>query len=143
MSKPKCIKTQFEKIVLCAGAMTEVVAIYRREIQGTQPGLSIQAEPKFTLVIQYPGTFEAVKDTPRWNGVSVEDQSALNFTHAAYIPFDQDVYELDINTFFVKITRTRDRYFKLKGIMDWGEQEEYLQLKLAETGFVDLKATHG
>ena len=40
----------------------------------------------------------------------------------------------------VKITRDRARYFKLKGITNWGEQDEYLQLQLAETGFSDLKA---
>lgn len=143
MPKNRCVKTQFDRQILCAGTMTDYVEILSRAIQGTEPGLSTQAEPDFSAIAQYAGYLEAVKNTPRWNGVSVEDQSAFNFTHAGYIPFDQTIYELDINTFYVKITRQRARYFKLKGIMNWGEQDEYLQLQLAETGFADLKAAHG
>ena len=137
----RCVKTQFDKIILCAGTMNDYIEILSRVQKGTEIGGSPEAAEDFTIVIDYAGVLEAVKSTKRFNGVSMEDQSAPNFTHASYIPFDQDVYELDINTFFVKITRDKSRYFKLKGITNWGEQDEYLQMQLAETGFADLVAS--
>lgn len=139
----RCVKTQFDREILCAGTMTDYLQIYSRAIKGTEPGKEIQPGEDFTLQDDFAGYIEAKKDTPRWSGVSTEDQSANNFTHAGYIPFDQDIYELDVNRFFVKKPGTRDRYFKLKGITNYGEQDEYLQLKLAETGFTDLKASEG
>lgn len=139
----RCVKTQFDKEILCAGTMTDWIEILSREIQGTEPGGSTQPTETFTAIVSYPGYLEAMKYTPRWDGVSTVDQSADNFTHVAYIPFDQDVYELDVNKLYVKRSGTRDRYFKLKGIKDYGERDTYLQLQLAETGFTDLEASHG
>ena len=137
----RCVKTQFEKIILCAGTMNDYIEILSRVQKGTEIGGSPEATEDFTTVIDFAGVLEAVKSSRRFNGVSMADQSAPNFTHASYIPFDPDVYELDINTLFVKITRDKARYFKLKGITNWGEQDEYLQLQIAETGFADLVAS--
>ncbi len=137
----KCIKTQFSRVILCAGTMNDYIEVLSRVQKGTEIGGNNESSEEFTTVDDFAGYLEPVKATRRFNGVSLEDQSAPNFTHACYIPFDQDVYELDINTFFVRITRDRPRYFKLKGIINYGEQDEYLQLQLAETGFTDLKAS--
>lgn len=139
----RCVKTQFDRQILCAGTMTDLVEIIERDQVGTQPGEALESTPTFTTVVDFAGYLEATKATRRFNGVSMEDQSAPNFTHAGYIPFDQTVYELDVNKFFVKLTRDRSRYFKLKAVRNWGEQDEYLQLNLAETGFTDLLAATG
>ena len=146
MPKSRCIKTQFNRVVLCAGTMQDYLIILSRAIAGTEPGLSNQPGEVFTQIDNPAGYIEASKPTPRWNGVSTADQSAPNFTHVAYIPFDPDIYKLDVGTLFVKKpgdTSDLDRLFKLKGINNWGEQDEYLQLTLAETGFNDLAGAHG
>lgn len=137
----RCVKTQFSRVVLCAGSMNDFIEILSREQQVTEIDGGNESDQDFTSVTDFAGYFEPVKATRRFNGVSMEDQSAPNFTHVCYIPYDPDVYELDINTFFVKITRDKSRYFKLKGIINYGEQDEYLQLQLAGTGFTDLKAS--
>ena len=141
--KGRCVKTQFNKEILCAGSMQDLVEVLKRVQGTTEVGESIESSEIFTLVADFAGYLEASKATRRFNGVSMEDQSAPNFTHAGYIPFDQDVYELDVNSFFVRLTRDRSRYFKLKAIKNFGEQDEYLQLQLAETGFDDIKASFG
>lgn len=141
--KGRCVKTQFNREILCAGTMNDLVEIFVRVQGTTEPGQDIQTDENMTADKQFAGYLEAAKFTPRFNGVSTQDQSTPAFTHAGYIPFDQDTYELDINTFYVKLTRTRSRYFKLKGIKNFGEQDEYLQLQLSETGFSDLLAAKG
>lgn len=143
MQKGRCVKTQFDRVILCAGTMNDLVEIFVRVQGTTEPGLNIQSDEGMTALSQFAGYLEAAKFTPRFNGVNTQDQSTPAFTHAGYIPFDQDTYELDINTFYVKLTKTRSRYFKLKGIKNYGEQDEYLQLQLSETGFVDLMASKG
>lgn len=135
----KCIKTQFTRQILCAGMMRDFIEIYSREMQRTNPGQETQAKPDFTAVSDFAGYLEAVRDTPRMEGVNPADVN----THVCYIPYDQTVFELDRNKFFIKISRTRDRWFKFTGVIDWGEQEEYLQIKLKETGFTDLEASGG
>lgn len=137
----RCVKTQFTRVILCAGTMNDFIEVLSRVQQGTEIGESSESTEEFTTVDDFAGYLEPVKATRRWNGVSMEDQSSPNFTHVAYIPFDQDTYELDINTFFVRITRAKPRYFKLKGIVNYSEQDEYLQLQLAETGFTDIVAS--
>lgn len=137
----RCVKTQFSRVILCAGTMNDYIEVLSRAQKGTSIGGSNEATQDFTSEADFAGYLEAVKATRRFHGVSMEDQSAPNYTHVGYIPFDQDVYELDINTFFVRITRDKPRYFKLKGIINFGEQDEYLQLQLAETGFTDLEAS--
>jgi len=141
MAKNRCVKTQFDKEILCAGTMTDLIEILSRAIQGTEPGLSADPTEAFTPIVSYAGYLEEKKFTPRWDGVSTEDQSAGNFTHVAYVPYDQTVYELDINTLFVRITDTRNKLYKLKGIKEYGDY--YIQLQLAETGFEDLTAAEG
>lgn len=106
---------------------------------GTNPGKTIQSKPVFTPVSDFAGILEAVRAVPRMEGVN----PSTSDTHVCYIPFDQTVFEMDKNKFFIKITRTRPRWFKFAAIVDWGEQEEYLQIRLNETGFTDLEASGG
>lgn len=134
-----CIKTQYTRQIICAGAMKDFIEINSRSMPGTNPGKTIQSEPTFTKIIDFAGLLEAVRATPRMEGVNTSSSD----THVCYIPYDQTVFELDKNEFFIKITRTRSRYFKFTAVMDWGEQEEYLQIRLTETGFSDLEASRG
>jgi hypothetical protein len=146
MAKSRCVKTQFTKTILCAGTMQDYLIILSRTITGTEPGVSIQPTETFTPLDDPAGYLEGVKPVQRWNGVSVEDQSASNFTHVAYIPYDPVIYKSDVGTLYVKKpgdTADLDRLFKLKGINNWGEQDEYLQLTLAETGFDEKEGAHG
>lgn len=141
--KGRCVYTQFDKKILCAGSLNKILRIQERTEGRTNPGDDGNPSPVFTLIDDPIGELEAVKYTRRFDGVSMEDQSADNFTHVGYIPFDQDIYELDVNTMFVEIEATRNRRFKLKGIQDYDEEGQWLQLKLAETGFSDLDGAKG
>lgn len=135
----KCIKTQFSRKILCAGSMKDYIEIYSREIIGTNPGEDEQPDPTFSAVSDFAGYLEAVRETHRQEGINTSESN----THVCYIPYDQTVFEMDANKFFIKISRTRERWFKFTGVTDWGEQEEYLQIKLKETGFSDLGASNG
>jgi hypothetical protein len=121
--------------------MNDYIEVLSRAQKGTSIGGSNEATQEFTVVADPSGHLEAVKGTRRFNGVSMEDQSSPSYTHACYIPFDPDVYELDVNSFFVRITRDKPRYFKMKLITNYDESDTYLQLQLAETGFTDLEAS--
>ena len=118
--------------------MKDFIEIYTRTIPGSNPGKD-QPDPEFTLVSDFAGILEAVRATPRQEGVNSSDSD----THVCYIPYDQTIFEMDKNKFFIQITRTRSRRFKFTAVMDWGEQEQYLQLRLNETGFTDLEASGG
>ena len=134
-----CIKTQYTKQIICAGAMKDFIEILSRTMAGTNPGQTNQSKPSFTTVADFAGLLEAVRATPRMEGVNPEDSN----THVCYIPYDQTVFKMDKNKFFIRITRTRTRLFKFSGVIDWGEQEQWLQIKLKETGFEDLEAASG
>lgn len=134
-----CIKTQYTRQIICAGAMKDLIEIYSREMKGTNPGKTIQSEPVFTPVSDFAGLLEAVRATPRMEGVNPSSSD----THVCYIPYDQTIFEMDKNKHFIDITRTRPRRFKFTAVMDWGEQEQYLQIRLTETGFKDLEASGG
>ena len=141
--KGRCLKTSFDRVILCAGTMTDWIEIVKREIQTSEPGYNGETEV-FTSVANYPGRIEALKYTTRFDGTTITDTSGSSFTHVVYIPFDQTVYELDLGSLWVKISRTKDRYLKLTGgIKDVYEQEQYLELALIETGFTENQASLG
>lgn len=135
----RCIKTQYTKKILCVGAMKDFIEVFSRTMQGTNLGQTIQSTPLFTPISDFAGLLEAVRATPRMEGVNPSSSD----THVCYIPYDQTVFEMDKNRFFIRITRTRSRWFKFTGVIDWGEQEQYLQIRLTETGFTDLEASGG
>lgn len=137
----RCVKTQFKRTVLCAGTMVDYIEILNREQQGTTIGGESESKQGFTAVDDFAGYLEASKPTRRFDGVSMSDQSSPSYTHAGYIPYDQDIYELDVNTLFVRITRDKPRLFKLKAIENYDEQDMYLMLQLSETGFEEKEAT--
>lgn len=138
----RCLKTQFDKVILCAGTMNTYVEILSRELQPTSINNDTTVE-EFSDIAQFLGYIEETKSTPRWNGVSTHDQSGPATTHAAYIPFDQTVYELDINKLYIRISGTRNRLLKLKGIKNYDEEDKYILMYLDETGFEDLAGAHG
>jgi len=119
--------------------MRDYIEIKSRSMSGTNPGQTTQSEASFTAVADFAGILEAVRATPRQEGVNPSNAD----THVCYIPYDQTIFELDKNKHFIDITRTRPRRFKFTAVMDWGEQEEYLQIRLNETGFTDLEASGG
>ncbi len=62
-------------------------------------------------------------------------------SHVIYIPFEQSIFELDINVFFIVLENIfRNRFFKMNKIENVGEQYEYLAVWCNETGFSDLEA---
>lgn len=132
----RCIKTIFDRQILCAGTMTDFVLIKRRAIQGTTPNTT-QATEAFTDVADFMGHLEVRNPTKRFDGVVISDK----VTHVVYIPYDQDIYEEDYNTLWVEVEQTRNKNYKMDGVLNVGEQDEYLALFLVERGFVDLEAT--
>jgi hypothetical protein len=136
----RCVKTIFDRKILCVGTMTDYMTIKKREQVGIGPDQNdTSATEGFTDVIAYMGYMEAVKPTARFDGVYIDSAT----THVGYIPFDQTTYELDNNSLFVELERSRNRLFKMQRIMNFGEQDEYLALFLTETGFIDLQAAEG
>lgn len=135
-SKGHCLYTAFTKTILCAGTMTDLLEIVKREQQPRQAGEG-QASEGFTSISDSLGYLEDANGTPRFDGVSIAD----GVTHAGYIPFDQDIFELDRGSLWVRYTGTnRTRLFKLIRVQDYHEQEEYILLQLTERGFDDLEA---
>lgn len=131
----RCTKTIFDRVILCAGAMTDYFMIKSRALQGTTAN-NTQLSGQFATIINMLGYLEAKKPTQRFDGVNI----GAEVTHLGYLPFDQTVYELDKNTCFVEIERNKNRYFKLLSIMNYGEQDEYILFYLKETGFTDIEA---
>lgn len=130
------IKTIFERKVLCAGSMCDYLVIQERKQKPTGLGQP-QAGFDFMQINAYDGKIESTKGTKRFDGVTIDPK----ITHLAYMPFDQEIYELDTNSLFVELERTRNRRYKLDSIRDYGEQEEWLLLYLIDNGFADLEAT--
>jgi len=134
----RCVKTMFTRQILCAGTMDNYIKILeRKQVGGGFNGPDITET--FTAVFEFMGKLEIINPTARFNGVNIGD----NITHIIYIPFDQAIYELDINTLFVEIERQKNRRFKLLSISNLDEQDTYLALYCKETGFVDKEAING
>lgn len=130
-----CTKTMFDRKILCAGGMTHYGVIVNHEASTTGIG-DLQATPVQAVVRGYLGLLEKIRDTVRFAGVSIDRSS----THVFYIPFDLDVYELDVNKLFVLVKGRKERRFKLNKIGDYGEQEKWLVLSLEEKGFSENSA---
>lgn len=135
-----CTKTRYNKIVLCAGSMTDCIEIVKRVSGTTEPGEAIQATPTFELVAAMPGLAEDVAGVARFDGINIEDGK----THVVYISFDPEIYQLDRNVLFIRIDSDyQERYFKMLKIKNYGEQNQYIEIDLKETGFTDLEASKG
>jgi hypothetical protein len=131
-----CTKTRYNRKILCAGAMTDYMTIKKSE-QGTTDLDDIQAEPTLTIIRSYFGYLEAVRPSIRFDGVSIDRTS----THYWYIPYEQDIYELDVNSLFVTREGTKERIFKLNEIENYDEQDRWLALHLEAKGFSENGAT--
>lgn len=129
----RCVYTVFEKQILCSGTMNDYCFIKKRELQPVKIG-DLQAQEGFTTLFEMAGNLEAIKATTRFDGISISNET----THFIYISFEQDIYELDINSLFVEIEKSRNRLFKLLKINNFGEQDEHLLLQCKETGFVNF-----
>jgi len=144
--KGRCVYTMFDKETLCAGTLDDILTVKTRTQQGTNPGHTYQPSEQFTTVGVYDGYLERVRPTRRWNGVSMVDQSAENYTHVGYIAYDDTVYELDINRCYVEVEGPsgKTRRFKLKYAPEaYGTDDEWMILRLAETGFTENAASEG
>ncbi len=129
--------TIFEKIKLSPGTMTDFVHIQERIEKPAKIG-SMNSTIDFINKWNGMTKLEVVKPTFRFEGVNIP----AGTTHLEYMPFDNTVFELDGNSFFVKYPSKKrglkERYFKLEGKINFGEQDEYLLLYLRETGFSEF-----
>jgi hypothetical protein len=133
-----CKRKSFERNILTVGEMRNFVHIQQRAIQNTGYNDS-QPTEKFIDIWQTFSKLVDLKDVSRFAGVVI-DQS---MTHACYIPYYAKIYELDINTLFLKKSGTfyaKDKLYKLKTIRNYGEQDEYMILFLEERGFTENTA---
>jgi hypothetical protein len=139
----KCVFTEFSKQILCAGTMKDYCMIISRTLQPSNPDELTMIET-LTDVLGVFGKLEDTRPVKRFDGVNYSSNSSL--THLFYIPYSQAVYEMDVNTLFLRrkaktnFASAKDRYYKLVGIRNYGEQDEYLILELKETGFSDKLA---
>jgi len=133
----RCLKTIFDKIILCAGTMTDFGIVYEKAIQGTSANQS-QASIKLTFNCDCMGRLEAVKPTSRIDGIAINSQT----THLYYMPFDNDVFNLNIDTLYIEVEKSvsRNRFFKVQAILNLDEQDEYIVFTMAERGFAELEA---
>ena len=116
--------------------MTDWIKIERRSQQARSPGDG-QSGESFASVTACAGYLEANTGSRRFDGVSIDSR----LTHAAYIPYDQTIFELDRGSLWVLFEgKSRSRRFALLAIQDYHEQEEYILLQLTERGFSDLEA---
>ena len=131
-----CTKTRYDRKILCAGAMTDYMTIKKSE-QGTTDFGDSQADPIMTIIRSYFGYLEVVRPSIRFDGISIDKTS----THYWYIPFEQDVYELDVNSLFVTREGAKERIFKLNEIENYDEQDRWLALHLEAKGFSENTTT--
>jgi hypothetical protein len=132
----KCTKTRYDREILCAGAMTDYMTI-KSSTAGTTDFGDVQAEPTLATIRSYFGYLETVRPSIRFDGVSIDRTS----THYWYIPYEQDIYELDVNSLFVTKEGTKERIFKLNEIENYDEQDRWLALHLEAKGFSENTAT--
>lgn len=125
--------TIFEKKKLSPGTMTDYIQIQEETLSGTKIG-SLNSNVTFTNVWSGMVKLEVIKPTFRFEGVAIPTGT----THIAYMSYNDTVYKLEGNSFFVrkpgKKTGFSDRRFKLLSKTNFGEQDEYLLLYLIETG---------
>ena len=136
----------FDKEILCAGTLDDILTVKVRAQQGTNPGQTYEPGEVFTTVDTFDGYLERVRPTRRWDGVSMVDQSAENYTHVSYIAYDDTVYELDVNKCYIETPGPsgKVRRFKLKYAPEtYGTDDEWMILKVAETGFIENEAAVG
>ena len=131
-----CNKTLFTKEILCSGSMNDYVTIYSRSIKGTSPDEYVASET-LTTVWSVFGKMEAISPTFRFDGVNISKGT----THLCYLPYDETIETMDQNTLWLgkqgRVNSTKSKYYKMLGIKNFGEQDEYLILFLQETGFTD------
>jgi len=130
-----CVRTMFSKKIICAGAMSEVITILRREIMSNSFD-DVEPTEQLTNIYTSMGMIEEKRPTNRFDNVSIDD----NVTHVFYITYDYDVYRLDRNSLFIEFN---DRYFKMLSVMNYGESDKYIALFCKETGFTDAEAALG
>lgn len=137
----RCTKTIFERVILCSGSMEDYVTIYENVLQETTLTQN-QAQPEKNVLLSIFGRLEEVNALARYAGIKMTNNTPEGkSSHVVYIPFEQSIFELDINRFFIKVERTvRSRLFKMNKISNYGEQDEYLAVWCNETGFDDLEA---
>jgi hypothetical protein len=116
--------------------MTDYMTVVKATA-GTTGFSSTQATPTLTTVRAYFGLLEVTRPTVRFDGVTIEPTS----THIWYIPYEQDVYELDVNSLYVKLEGTKERIFKLDKIENYDESDQWLSLYLIDKGFSENYAT--
>jgi len=132
----RCTKTIFSRTILCAGTMTDYIMIKSRVQQGSGVD-ETDISHTFTNIANYMGYLEDRNPVQRFDGIVIGD----NVTHIIYIPYEQEVYELDKNTIFIEVESTRNKYYKPLSMIEYNEQ--YLAFYCMETGFTDLVAAEG
>lgn len=142
-NKGRCVYTIFEKKILCAGTMNKYFTIYSNELQETTTNQN-QSDNTKTVLFNMLGEIENIKATARYAGVKMTpNEPEGKSSNVIYIPFEQDIYELDINKLFIEMEAKRNRLFKMNKITDLNNQEEYLAIWCNETGFSDIEAANG
>ena len=142
-NKGRCVYTIFEKKILCAGTMDKYCIIYRNELQETTINQN-QSDNTKTVLFNMIGAIENINATARYAGVKMTANAPEGkSSHVVYIPFEQSIYELDINRLFIEVEMKRNRLFKMNKIADLNDQEEYLAIWCNETGFFDIEAAKG
>lgn len=133
----RCVRTRFDKRILCAGTLRDWFEVVGRSQLGSRSPDDLVATEQFTVVASFPGALEKVRNTPRFDGITISGER----THFAYMAFDQDIYELDRGSLWLRKTGgSRLRYFKMEAISIYDEYDMWLEMELHETGFADLKA---
>ena len=122
--------------MLCAGAMVDYMTIKKSEA-GVTSFDDAQATPTLTAIRSYFGYLEVVRPSIRFDGVSID----RNATHLWYIPFEHDVYEIDVNSLFVTKEGEKERIFKLNECENYDEQNRWLALHLEDKGFSENATT--
>jgi hypothetical protein len=116
--------------------MTDYMTIVKATA-GTTGFESTQATPTLTTIRSYFGLLEVTRPTVRFDGVTITPISS----HIWYIPYEQDIYELDLNSLYVKLEGSKERIFKLDKIEIYDESNQWLLLYLVDKGFSENYAT--
>jgi hypothetical protein len=128
----------FSRKIVITGDQRNYVHILQRVLNETTIG-QIEPTVSFTEIWACFAKIETIKPTVRFDGVTIEDMP----THICILPFYQVVFDLDLNTLFIKDDKTVPRYYKLKSIEDIGNQNQFIEIYMKETGRTEQEAAQG
>jgi len=126
--------------LIAQGSLNQLFTIMQRKQQPTQYNqpLSLLTMTPVTTISptgQIMGRLKTIAPTSRMYGVNIDKTT---ITHLAYMNFDYNIFELELNTLYIAVEYpygNGNRLFKALKTEDVSEMQKFLLCYCAETGY--------